>query len=178
MENKKGFTYSLTKFLEKFSNWRILLVLLVLNIVFPAVVFPLFQGDPANVPLDLQFSYSPTKAYELLAQFSAADLKLYRILELTGDIAYPIIYGVFLSLLIFKLSRNTIFSSIPLLAIVADILENSGIVILISSLPKELHTLASITSIFSSLKWILIVCSMLLIIVLFLRNVFTSKKKL
>jgi hypothetical protein len=177
MENKKGFTHSLTNFIARYSTWKSILVLLVLNIVFPAVVFPFFQGNPANIPLDLQFSYSPEKAYELLAQFSSEDLKLYRIMELTADIIYPIIYGVFFSLILFKLSKNIIFASIPLLAILADIIENTGIVILISSLPNQLSAIASITSIFTSLKWILIISSILLILVLMVRNLFKRKKR-
>lgn len=177
MNNKKSFKNAITNFLEKYATWKSILVLLVLNIVFPAVVFPLFQGDPANVPLDLQFSYSPEKAYQLLAQFSAEDLKMYRILELTGDIAYPIIYGLFFAFIIFKLSKNTVFAIVPLLSILADIIENSGIAIMITSLPKELYTVASITSIFTSLKWILIISSLLLIVVLFVRNLLRKKVK-
>lgn len=176
MENQKSIDKLFGNFFEKYSNGRIILALFVLNIIFPAVVFPLFQGDTANVPLDLQFSYSPEKAYQLLAQYSVQELKMYRILELTGDVIYPIVYGFFLSLLIFKFRKNSLLVLIPLLAIVADLFENTGIVILISSLPKQLNTVASITSIFSSLKWSLIVISILLIVIFGVQRLFLNKK--
>ena len=167
---------SLTAILEKYSTKKSILILLVINLIFPTIIFPLFHGSPDNIPLDLQFSYTPEKAYQLLAQFSAEELKMYRILELTGDVIYPIVYGFFLSLLIFKFRKNSLLVLIPLLAIVADLFENTGIVILISSLPKQLNTIASITSVFSTLKWSLIFISILLIVIFGVQRLFLNKK--
>lgn len=168
---------SLTAILEKYCTRKSILLLLVINLIFPAIIFPLFQGNPDNIPLDLQFSYTPEKAYQLLAQFSAEDLKTYQIIELTVDIVYPLLYGFFLSLLIFKFRKNSLLVLIPLLAIVADLFENTGIALLISSLPKQLHTVASITSFFSSLKWSLIFISFLLILILGIQKLTLSRKR-
>ncbi len=167
---------SLIAILEKYSTKKSILILLVLNLIFPTIIFPLFHGSPDNIPLDLQFSYTPEKAYQLLAQFSAEELKVYRVLELTGDVIYPLVYGFFLSLLIFKLRKKPLLALIPLLAIVADLFENTGIVLMISSLPKQLNAVASITSIFSSLKWSLIVISILLIVIFGVQRLFLNKK--
>lgn len=167
---------SLTAIFEKYSTKKSILILLVINLIFPTIIFPLFHGSPDNIPLDLQFSYTPEKAYQLLAQFSAEDLKTYQIVELTVDVVYPLLYGFFLSLLIFQFRKNYVLAIVPLLAILADLFENTGIVVLISSLPKQLNTVASITSIFSSLKWSLIVISILLIVIFGVQRLFLNKK--
>lgn len=168
---------SLTAILEKYSTKKSILILLVINLIFPAIIFPLFQGNPDNIPLDLQFSYTPEKAYQLLAQFSAEDLKTYQIVELTVDVVYPLLYGFFLSLLIFQFRKNYVLAIVPLLAILADFFENTGIALLISSLPKQLNTVASITSFFSSLKWSLIFISFLLILILGIQKLTLSRKR-
>ena len=168
---------SLTHFLEKYASWKSILILIGLFIFVNAFVFPMLLDNPNNIPLDLQFSYSSEKAYQLLSNFSAADLQKYKIIELTVDVVYPIIYTLLLSFLIFKINSNAKLALFPFLILIADYLENTGIVILISNFPKELNSIVSITSLLTSLKWILVISCVLLIIFSAVRRLFMKKQQ-
>ena len=168
---------SFSQFLEKYATWKSILILIALFIIVNAVVFPMLLDNPNNIPLDLQFSYSPEKAYQLLSNFSAADLQKYMIIELTVDVVYPIIYTLLLSFLIFKINANPKLALFPFLILIADYLENTGIVILISNFPKELNSIVSVTSLLTSLKWLLVISCVLLIIVSGIRRLFMKKQR-
>ena len=177
-----GETNQLTKvisnFFNKYATWNSILILLGLIIAFNLLIFPLaYKTNQNNIPLDLQFSYSSEKAYNILAKYSDEGLKEYVIAELTVDLIFPIIYALFLSFILFKLTKKSILSLFPLLIILSDYAENIGIVTIINYLPHKLPNLVALTSLFTSLKWILIAISILLILVALVAKLFNQKKE-
>ena len=171
-------TKIISSFFNKNATWNSILILLGLIITFNLLIFPLAYKTNQNIiPLDLQFSYSSEKAYNILAKYSNQDLKEYVIAELTVDLIFPIVYALFLSFLLFKLTKRSILSLFPLLIILSDFSENFGIAAIIHYLPHKLPNLVALTSLFTSLKWILIAISILLILVALAAKLFNQKKE-
>ena len=176
MEKKKQKLSAFTHFLNKYATWKSVLILLGLDIIFNVVIFPMFMAkSPNTLPLDLYFSYSSDEVYNLFANFSPAELKTYMITELTVDVVYPIVYSLLFAFVIFKLSGKAFFSMVPVLVMFLDYLENIGIVTMIHYYPQQLNSVAMITSIFSSLKWILVIVSVALILIFLVKKLFKPK---
>lgn len=178
MELRKQITNVISNFLNKNATWNSILILLGLLIIFNLLIFPLFyKTNQNNTLLDLQFSYSSEKAYDILAEYNDKELKKYIIGELTVDLVYPIVYTLFISFLIFKLTKKNTLSLFPLLIMFSDYFENIGIVAIINYLPQKLPNIVILTSLFTSLKWILIAISILLILALLLTKLYKQKKE-
>lgn len=167
----------ITNFINKNATWNIILILLGIVLVFNILIFPLVFTTRDAIPLDLQFSYSTEKAYKLLSHFNERELQRYIITEFTVDLLYPIIYTLLLVFFIFKLTKKSRLYLFPLLILFSDYCENIGVVSLIYNLPQKLPVLVAITSIFTSLKWILVAVTLLLILALLVTKVFVKKKK-
>lgn len=162
-------------FLTKYATWKNILLLFGLNLIFNLVIFPLANISSSGVlPLDLHFSYSPDEAYQVLAQFSTDELRRYMMTELTVDVFYPVAYALLLSFLLFKLSQKVAISMVPIAVLVFDYLENLGIVTMIQYYPQKLSNVATITSLFTSLKWSLVVLSVILIILFLVKKLFAG----
>jgi len=92
--------------------------------------------------------------------------------ELTVDIIYPIVYTLAFGLLISWLfqrgykpdSKMQKLNILPLGAWLFDLLENLGIVTLLSTFPAQITAVALLTTIFTMVKWIFAGASMLLIV--------------
>jgi hypothetical protein len=127
---------------------------------------PNLAGDQQAVPIDLQFAYSPERAYELVNSYSEETRYNYMIGEMTMDVLYPVVYTLFLSLtLLLLFPKNQKLALIPYVIFVADMLENTGIVTMLYNFPKELYTVAMLTSVFSTIKWSVVAIALLLLIV-------------
>ena len=178
MGSRKQMIKVISNFLNKNATWNSILILLGLIIIFNLLIFPFAYKTSQNIiPLDLQFSYSSEKAYDILANYSDEGLKEYVIAELTVDLIFPLIYALFLSFFLFKLTKKSILSLFPLLIILSDYAENIGIAVIIHYLPHKLPNLVGLTSLFTSLKWVLIAISILLILVALVAKLFNQKKK-
>ncbi len=146
--------------------------------VFPLLLFPLSgklqreQSGNSTPPLDLEFAFSPQKAYESVESYGETGRKLYAISALTIDIAYPIIYSTFFAFLILYLLNkaylyNTKLKKIALLpfgAAIADFFENSGIATMLLAYPARSDTVALFTSLANTLKWALVTATILTIL--------------
>ena len=174
----KQMTKVISIFFNKYATWNSILILLGLIVVFNLLIFPLANKKNQNIiPLDLQFFYSSEKAYSTLAQYSDEGLKQYVIAELTVDLIFPIVYALFLSFLLFKLNKKSILSLFPLFIILSDYAENFSIAAIIHYLPSKLPAIVALTSLFTSLKWILIAISVLLILAALVAKLYSQKKK-
>ena len=132
------------------KNVMILLLLVIaINIVFSRV----FADNPEISPLDLQFYYTSQEAYEILSRFDDKELQKYQLIELTLDMLYPLVYSLMFCFILILLYKNIKMAMLPFLTAIFDVFENLGIVILILNLPKQLDLLASITGVFTLLKW-------------------------
>lgn len=170
-------TNFISSLLNKHASWKSIAILLGLIVFFNIILFPLFYTiNEDNLILDTQFSYTPEKAYKILADYTDEELKTYIIGELTVDLVYPIVYTLFLSFFIFKLSQKPTLSLLPLSILVSDFCENIGIVAIVNYYPQKLPNIVSLTSLFTSFKWILIVFSILFILVLLGTKLHNRKK--
>jgi hypothetical protein len=162
--------------LEKFSNWTTICISLVLYVIFAAFILPLSMetGLPNMGPLDLLFSYSPDVAYLHLESFGVEGRERYAKVSMLVDTIYPVIYTLLFLTLIYQLQKNTGLASsryrhitfVPLFAFAFDILENTCIVFMLKSYPERHDQVATLSSLFTSLKWISVGMSSALLIVL------------
>lgn len=166
------------KLREYAKDWLVL-VLLVLDMLFNALVLPGTLARMEDVsggtgPLDLEFfGYSAEKAYRMIESYGEAGRAAYRTFELTGDIAYPIVYTLFFSLAITWLFQRGFapdnsmqrLNVMPFGAWLFDLFENLGIVAMLSVFPATPALLAQVTSVFSVIKWLFAAVSIVLTLV-------------
>jgi len=153
------------KFISRYASIKSTLLLLGLVLVFNLVVFPF--AHPAGLKLgilDLYFSYSVMEAYQLLDTYTEANRHTYLLVELTVDLVYPWVYSFALCFLIFLLSSKLNLSLFPFLILIVDYFENFGIATLIYYYPQKLLYIAAVTSLFTSIKWVLVILSVLIVL--------------
>lgn len=154
------------------KGWLILAVLLVL-VLFMAVTLPRLQAVSRGIEgLDTMFFYTPGEAYANLASHSAAGREVLLSFHLTADLVNPILYGLFLVLLVSwffqrsfsRTSRLQNLNLIPLGAVIFDVSENVCIALMISALPRQIEALAWLSTVSTMLKLSFIYLSTALIL--------------
>jgi len=137
----------------------------------PAVYGQLTNGGLPCKALDTFFAYTPEQAKMVLACFGPL-LAKYRLIELTLDLVYPVVYSLFFSMVLTALARNSprllnllqYLLLFPIFAWFFDLLENASISVLIAQYPDFPPILAQIASLSTSLKWICVGLNVLIII--------------
>lgn len=154
----------LSQTLRQFATGWLVLVLFALILSFYGFIFPalgaLFTSGGAG-PLDLLFFYTPQQAYERIAAYGESGRAAYRMTELTVDVLYPTVYSLFLGLLLSWLFRRGFsaeagiqrWNLTPLGAWLFDVLENLGIVTMLTIYPATPAWLAWLTAVFTMTKW-------------------------
>ena len=171
----------LQKLSRKFHSWAkgwLVFVLMALDMFFMGFVMPLIggllkDGTGTQQPMDLQFFSTPAKLFAMVESYGEFGRPFYRNVELTVDILYPVIYmlafGLFISWLFqrgFKPdSKMQKWNVLPVGIWLFDLLENLGIVTLLSTFPAQMTAVAWLTTIFTMVKWTFLGASVLLIIV-------------
>jgi hypothetical protein len=154
------------KFHSWTSGWRVI-ILLIADALMMGYVMPLAGGilalaaNNSVMPLDLMFFYTPAKAFAMIEKYAEAGRAVYLKIELTADIIYPIIYTLFYGLLLswvfqraFKSdSKMQRYNVMPVGAWFFDLLENVGIVSMLSMYPSQSAALAWLTMLFGTGKW-------------------------
>ena len=155
------------KFYAWTTGWRVI-ILFILDGLMMGYIMPLasaimaLAANNSVMPLDLMFFYTPAKAFAVIEKYGDAGRAVYMKIELTADIIYPIIYTLFYSLLLSWLfqrafkpgSKMQKYNVVPVGAWIFDLLENVGIVSMLSLYPSQPAALAWLTMIFGSLKWL------------------------
>jgi len=184
----------LKKISEKFHAWakgRWVLVMFVADAIMAGYVMPLAAGimalaaNNSVLPLDLMFFYTPEEAYAMIDKYGEAGRAIYWKIELTADIIYPIIYTLFFGLLLSWIFQRGFRSDSPIQkwnvmpvgGWFFDLLENIGIVSMISMYPAESDALAWLTMIFDSLKWAFAAISIVLILLGLVRAALNGFRK-
>jgi hypothetical protein len=171
----------LKKLSERFYSWSkgwLILILFLLDGFFAGFLLPLIQGmmqggQGGVQPLDLMVFTSPAKIFGMIETYGEYGRPLYRNVELTVDIVYPIVYLFFFGLLLSWLFERGFSSSssirkwniLPLGAWFFDLLENTTIVILLSIFPSQPTGLAWLLILFTHIKWLFAGASIVLILV-------------
>ena len=168
---------NLSTTLRKYANGWLVLLFLAGEIFFNAVVLPNQQakmeaGSGGTGPIDLLIFYTPEKVYSMVESYGEAGRASYRTFEITGDIAYPIVYTLFFSLTITWLFQRGFpsnssmhkYNVVPFGAWLFDLFENLGIVGMLSIYPSTPALLAWVTAIFTFLKWLFVLPVILLLL--------------
>ena len=158
---------SLNNWLVKNAKGWLILAFMGLFFLFNLVVMPSWKkwlgGGTTNVgSIDLTIAVSPATLFNMLAAYGEQGRIVYRIFVLTADIAYPIIYSIFLGLAITFLFRRIFplesawqkLNLLPFAALLFDVLENLGIVALLTTYPVQITWLAVVTIIINFIKWV------------------------
>lgn len=156
----------LSEMLKKITNGWTILLFLALLLVFAGVIVPTVQHKLEAIsggsgPIDLMLSYTPDKAYSVIASFGDEGRSMYRAFAMSADIVYPVVYSVFFSLLItwlfqrgFKpVSKMQLLNIVPLGALLFDWFENINIITMLSIYPSQPPIVAQLSSICTSVKW-------------------------
>jgi hypothetical protein len=167
----------LTLRLTGWATRRNVLILVALDLVMNAALLPLAAARLSVLsggvgPLEALFAYTPTQAYATLAAYGPAGREFGLSTVLTLNLAYPVVYSLFFSLAsLYFLQRAAPgrpglarLALLPFLALVADYLENAGLIVLLLSYPTQLPAAAEATSLLTSTKWILQGISLVVIV--------------
>jgi len=145
-------------------------VMLILNIIMINWVMPKGSqriidsaDDPENAEiLDVKrFGFTKAEAFLSLNAMGEEGRKHYVKFHKHEDLAFPIVYGLFLAFTLFLLNRKRIqkrrlmylIPAVPLLAMMADLVENHHIVLLIRQFPDLDNITVKIAAMANSIKW-------------------------
>jgi len=184
----------ISEMLKKYARGWLVLLFFAGEMIFNTVILPnqqakLESASGGTGPIDLQLFYTPEKVYSMVASYGEAGRTNYRAFELTGDIVYPIIYTLFFALLITWLfrrgfakdSRMQKMNVVPLGGWLFDLLENLGIVSMLSMYPSTPAPLAWIAALFTLVKWLFAAATIVLVLIGFgmaLKNRFKKQDAL
>lgn len=170
---------------EKWANWKSILALFALQMLFTLVIMPSASSSgKLELPiLDLHFWYTPQQAYQIIADTPPELRQIAAITHLTLDIIYPIVYGLLICLILIVTFRWAFPKSrfadaaifVPWSGVLFDYLENFGLATMYLSYPTELIPLAWATAVFTSLKWTLIGVGFGLVLIGGVKLTFTKK---
>ena len=163
----------LTEKLHRMANGRVLILLFVAALPFNLLIFPYRTktlraiSGKENSTLDTDFFYTPGEAYELFDKLGPRGRRLYVWTEVTADLIYPIIYALFLSLLLIYLFRKLsgiklqhALATLPWIGMLFDFCENFLIAVMLLAYPRKLFWMAAAAGWFTKLKWIFVSASL------------------
>ncbi len=152
---------------QRLATPRTFAVLTLVYIFFPALILPAAEAQIKAYsggagPIDLKFTYTLDEVFQMVEAYGEEGRAFYRTVELTADILYPIAYTLFFGTLLTAVLRrafphNTLvhrLALIPVLGFLLDMAENVGIVTMLSQFPAQSETVAQMTGIFTTLKWV------------------------
>jgi hypothetical protein len=159
------------------TGWRVFL-LFIADVVMMGYIMPVssailaLAANNSVLPLDLMFLYTPAEAFAMIEKYGPAGRALYIKIELSVDIIFPIVYTLFLGLLISWLfqrafkpdSKMQKWNVAPVGAWLFDLLENIGIVTMLSLYPSQPELLAWLTMLLGLVKWALLFLSICLVL--------------
>ena len=162
--------------MKKLSNWIgvrsvgwVALLALVIFMAFTATILPAqaakaeaYAGDVGSV--DMRFFYGPDDVYEIAEAYGEHGRQAYVRARLTFDVIWPLVYTFFLATAISYVFLRAFSSDhwaqllnlVPVGGLLFDYLENISISIVMSAYPTRLNWLASLTAVFTPIKWLLV----------------------
>ncbi|HEX2990656.1 MAG TPA: hypothetical protein VHO49_08245 [Anaerolineales bacterium] len=160
------------------TGWRVLILFIAAGLM-AGYIMPVAAGilalaaNNSVLPLDLMFFYTPGTAFDMIEKYGPAGRDLYGKILMTVDILYPVIYTLFLGLCISWLFQRGFprqspmqkMNAVPVGGFLFDLLENIGIVSMLSMYPSIPAIMAWITMLISTVKWLFALASLGLIFV-------------
>ncbi|GJM32507.1 MAG: hypothetical protein DHS20C18_15080 [Saprospiraceae bacterium] len=141
-----------------------LLFLIMSLFIMPEATKQIKQYSHETGLIDKLLYYPPSKVYAMLSAYGERGRNLYLVVELTADMVFSIVIAAFLGfLLIWSSLKSRNFSIkmkyllwLPVALLLANWLENGGIIWMLINFPEQYFFLALVTSFFTLSKWILI----------------------
>jgi hypothetical protein len=167
----------LSKILIELGTGRNILILLVSLVVFSfAILGPMYARietlSGGVGAMDRLILYSPDKAYDMVAAYGQQGRQYYATIALTLDTIFPLLLALTFSSILASVfhrafSREEVLQRavlVPVAAMMADLLENIGIVTMLLSYPRKLLAVALLASAFSTVKWTALAAEAMLVI--------------
>jgi len=174
-----------TNFIFRIASWKSLLIFLILYLFFSGYILKNAEnrinelaGKEIGV-IDLTFGFNPQQTLDMVADYGDAARTYYSKVEMTADLAYPVIYAFLFAIILALIYRNTpstwvIF--LPFGNMLLDYAENIFIVGLLNTFPGQSATLAVLCELFKMLKW-MVLGVILILIVMGLINLLLTRNK-
>jgi len=155
----------LSDLLDRFSNWKTLIITLAIYMVFNLVLLKNAESKINELAqktvgvIDLTFGFNPQRTLAMVAEYGDAGRAYYANTEMTTDVVYPIVYTLLFCIILTLLFRNKSYKPyafinlLPLGVLIFDLLENITIVTLLKSFPNSSEMVAIICEIIKMLKW-------------------------
>lgn len=150
----------------KVKNLLILLLgyLFLTLVVLQWAVTTLIKDTSLFQMIDWHLNYSVEQVYVLLKSYGSESREWYALIELTLNSIIPFIYAFLFAFAIILVCRKLQVKEqviknlllIPFAALVADLLENTCILLLLTNYPYKLTLIAKTANILTYTKWILI----------------------
>ena len=154
----------LVKIVALLSKPKVIAIFASLYLIFILSVFPSLENKMENAQvIDLAFAYSSDEVYTWIEAYGEDRRSTYLVSVVTVDLAYPLIYAsLFIGILGFfnnarrvnNLEHSIFLSLSPSVILAFDLLENTGIVTMLTYYPERLPNIALLTSCFTTIKWI------------------------
>jgi len=168
---------SLDHLIRRIAGFKWLIILAVSFGIFANLILPdaenhinRLSGKEVGV-LDLKSGLHPGEVYQTVAQYTPQAIHYYRIIELTADVVYPIIYTLLWAVGLFLIFEGggvkPPFGKVyllPFATMLFDYIENIFIVVILSLYPNEYGFLAYACSAFTLLKWVSLLATSLLLL--------------
>jgi len=177
------------KSLEKFATKRNIIIGLIFIAFINIIAFPFFpklmigREIPIDGILDLQFGFTSNFALNLLDNLKEDGRNAYKLSTTIIDIPYALVYGFIYSFILVVLLKKNNFWNYRILILVPfgisifDLMENAGILTLLSSFPEKMEFVVAFTSFSNQSKWIFAFVTFLLISSNVVYLVFKKKQK-
>jgi len=142
-----------------------ILFLILLNVLKVQDIVARKFGYAGSVPMfaldQMPLGYSPQEVFEVMTAYGEAGRRAYAFLLLTCDLVFPFLYGSFLFLSIWAVSRKAgvtelwaaAFAGCGYVATVFDWMENISFLDLIWNFPRESTGVARLASFFTVSKF-------------------------
>jgi len=152
--------------LDRFANWKSFLLLLALYVSFPAYWLKNAEATINRLagktigPVDLTMGFDPARTLGMIADYGPAARTYYTRVELTVDVVYPLVYALFLAVILTLLFRGKAYKPfgwvtlLPFVSQLFDYLENGTIVGLLTSYPRQSYAWAVLCEVFKLAKWL------------------------
>ncbi|MCA1602930.1 MAG: hypothetical protein LC776_15295 [Acidobacteria bacterium] len=148
-----------------FAILFVLFVLCSLGFEWRKKVIKRAAGGKDVTLFDGRYSYTPDEGRDLLEMIGKRGQRIYAITQVTLDFVFPFVYGGLLVIMLFRLYGDPGYLLlVPLITVVADLLENLTTTYLALSYEGQPSPVTRVASIFTTLKWSALYVSLVLVL--------------
>ncbi len=164
-----GFLNKVSSWVYRVANWPLLAAAALIFIFFTVLILPGMAGNLADltgveISPDTSILYSADDLYAMAEAYGSEGRGYYIYSRYTFDVAWPLVYLLFLTTSISCLFRSLpvtktpwrLINLLPLAGAVLDLLENNAASLVMYRYPLPTPIVAHLAPVFTFLKWIVI----------------------